>query len=236
MDYVDYLPEGQFSLLCMDYMHYTDWTFNTNGEIDYRFRVLDSFVDTSKDYIVEMAIVRVSDRDSLRTLIRILSKHKNIKDIVTVKSLNEGYPKNLLITLRGDSSDSTRYIAHTLGGIEAKALYEGNIEHWCFIFPTRGNAEAFMRIANKHGSIARYEIRELNVEDVLSAKLNAVLYTLSDVEYRLLKRAYEMGYFKIPKAAKLDDIAKEFNLSKPTIDEYLRRGIGKIVRLMLSEI
>jgi len=57
-----------------DYLHTTDWTINTT-ELRYVFTVFNTYVDTSMDYILEFAIVKVWSRADLKRLLRVISRH-----------------------------------------------------------------------------------------------------------------------------------------------------------------
>jgi len=56
---------------------------------------------------------------------------------------------------------------------------------------------------------------------------------LNPGEYRILKYAFERGFFSIPKELSMDELAKELNLSKSTVDRYLRSSIYKILRVIM---
>jgi predicted DNA binding protein len=49
----------------------------------------------------------------------------------------------------------------------------------------------------------------------------------------MLKYAFERGFFGISKELSMDELAKELNLSKSTVDRYLRSSIYKILRVIM---
>lgn len=52
---------------------------------------------------------------------------------------------------------------------------------------------------------------------------------LTPLEYYVLKRAYELGYFDWPRRCSLYGVAKDVGLSKTTVAEHLRRAVRKLL-------
>lgn len=48
---------------------------------------------------------------------------------------------------------------------------------------------------------------------------------LSEKQYNSLKRAWEMGYFEVPRGATLEELADDMGLSHQALSERLRRGL-----------
>ncbi len=225
---------NNFSYLSFDYVHVTDWTMSAADD-NYVFHVLNAYADASRDTILEFAILKVWGRHDLKHLLRIFSRHRNIRDIISLKPLNDGYPKIIQIVLKGDASDSTRYMAHVLGGIEVKAVYENGIEHWGFLFPNDESARSFLTMVSKRGIIRKYKIENADMSDVIANALRNAVLLLTPSEYKITKIAYSKGYFEVPRLIKLDELAKELGLSKATIDEYIRNAIRKILEHVFVE-
>ena len=220
--------------LTFDYIHSTDWTVDTMGD-EYVFNVLNAYVDVERDYVLEFAMVKVMNRDSLKHLLKVLKIHRNIKDIVSFRPVNYGYPKYILTVLRGDALDSTRYTAHALGGIEVKAIYEGGIEHWGFIFPTENSVRAFLTMVSRRGSVGKVKIKEVDLDNLLADSLKKASLILTSSEFKVLSIAYNRGFFEVPRRVKLDELARELGLSKSTVDGYIREGVRKILGFIFED-
>ena len=52
---------------------------------------------------------------------------------------------------------------------------------------------------------------------------------LTPMERNVINTAYELGFFNYPRGVNLDDIAKELESSKATVDYHLRNAIRKII-------
>jgi len=59
---------------------------------------------------------------------------------------------------------------------------------------------------------------------------------LTEREFQVLKKAYEEGYFEWPRRIDLNNLAKELNLSKPTVLEYIRKAERKILKHYLETL
>ena len=53
--------------------------------------------------------------------------------------------------------------------------------------------------------------------------------TLTETEYYILLKAYNMGYFDWPKKIRLETLAKELGVSRSTALEHLRKSIKKLL-------
>ncbi|WP_291999673.1 helix-turn-helix domain-containing protein [Caldivirga sp.] len=228
-----FTKRSEYNYIEFDYEHLTDWTIKTS-DIDHTFNVFNTYVDASRDYVLEFAVLKVWSKADLRRIMNIISRHRNIKAILGIKPLNYGYPKNIQIVLKGDAGDSTRYMAHVLGGIEVKAIYENGIEHWGFIFPSKSSTSAFIDMISRNGNVNHVNVDKININDLMPAVMSKALLLLSPRELRIMRHAYRRGFFEIPRRIKLDELAKELGLSKATLDEYIRNSLNKIIRTLFN--
>ena len=60
------------------------------------------------------------------------------------------------------------------------------------------------------------------------------IYELTDIERKVLLEAYNKGFFNYPRNAKLNDLSREFRLSKTTIDLHLRNALRKIINAYVN--
>jgi HTH DNA binding domain len=59
------------------------------------------------------------------------------------------------------------------------------------------------------------------------------LQGLTDEQYETLRRAYQQGYYSIPRTMNTSELAAEFGVSHQAISERLRRGHRQLVEQML---
>ncbi len=224
----------EYDYVEFDYLHTTDWTINTT-ELRYVFTVFNTYVDTSMDYILEFAIVKVWSRADLKRLLRVISRHRNIRGVLSIRPLNDGYPKNIQVVLKGDAGDSTRYLAHILGGVEVKAVYEDGVEHWGFLFPSSEKAYSFISMVNSHGKVSHVKEGRVTIDDLIPRVMKMATLLLSPGELKAMKYAYDRGFFEVPRRIRLDGLAKELGISKATLDGYIRNAVNKIIKAMFTD-
>jgi hypothetical protein len=53
--------------------------------------------------------------------------------------------------------------------------------------------------------------------------------TLTPLEYLVIRRAYELGYFDWPRRCSLEQLSRDLKLSKATTLEHLRRAVRKLI-------
>ncbi|MFP4590062.1 MAG: helix-turn-helix domain-containing protein [Halobacteriales archaeon] len=52
---------------------------------------------------------------------------------------------------------------------------------------------------------------------------------LTDRQFEVLERAYELGYFDFPKGANASDVAEDLGIARSTFSEHLAAALGKVV-------
>jgi len=57
---------------------------------------------------------------------------------------------------------------------------------------------------------------------------------LSYKEFEILRIALDLGYFENPKKIKLEDIAKNLDISKAAASDLLRRALKKVVKKFIN--
>jgi predicted DNA binding protein len=217
-------------LVDFTYVHESDWTAKIK-DFDWYYRVTQASINDSRGKVIEVATLRINHKHELRMMINTL--YRSGIGVIYIKEINPGYPKYVKIALEGDVSNSTRYIAQQYDLIEAYAYYENGIEHWGFIGFNNNNTRSFISRIGDHGKVVSVKFRRLNIEDLLNINALRLDVLLNPGEYRILKYAFERGFFSIPKELSMDELAKELNLSKSTVDRSLRSSIYKILRVIM---
>lgn len=219
-----------FYELSVKYIHETDWTYKFL-EVDKRaFQVSPFTAYTSPEGELELSTVRVSSKEVLKLLERILRTHWKIRRILFLYPVNDGYPKILKLGVIGDLRDAVRSTAYTLGAIADSAIYFEGKEYWNFIFLQKYSIEAMKKFMEAHGKILDYKVREIVGEDVTSKYEFKSLAMFTPREVEILKLAYERGFFENPKKVSMDEIAKELRIAKPSANEILRKALKKVVK------
>ena len=59
---------------------------------------------------------------------------------------------------------------------------------------------------------------------VPKGKERSLLATLTEKQRIVLRFAYELGYYEIPRKARTEELAKKFSIDKGTFNDHLRRA------------
>jgi len=221
--------DSDFIYLDFSYLHVTDWTIRAKM-INYKLTIYNSYVDSSKPFILEYAVLNVNSKNDLRRVLNIVINHRNVIGVFGLRPLNYGYPKRIHMVIKGTIGDSTRYLAHMYNGIEVGAYYKDGVERWGFLFPTYHAADSFINEISKRGKVVNATKKQANLEDYLEWHGHNLNFVLNSTELKALNYAYKRGFFQVPKRAALKDLAKDLGLSPATVDKYIRSAVNKIIR------
>ncbi|WP_411962827.1 helix-turn-helix domain-containing protein [Haloferax sp. YSMS24] len=82
----------------------------------------------------------------------------------------------------------------------------------------------------RYRSLCREMGLEMNVRSIYRGDTEqATEYGLSEKQREVLTLAAEMGYFEVPRAVSLSDLAAELDISPQSASERLRRGVATLV-------
>ena len=232
MKTINHFREGDLILLNLDYIHEIDWTANII-DFDWFYRVTQAGFDYSRGEVIEIATLRIGRKDDLRYVFNSLRRH-NI-DIIYSMGINPGYPKYVKVIVKGNVDLSTRFLAQELGLLEVYAYYANGVEHWGFLAFNRESIDQFLKQIANYGKVINASLKALRVEDLITANASRLDVFLNPSEYKILKYAFERGFFNIPRSISMDELSRELGLSKSTIDRYLRSSLGKILRAIIGE-
>lgn len=109
----------------------------------------------------------------------------------------------------------------------------GTAEGWrlSLRFPSRDQLAACYRECAEAGvglSVERIHATSWSAEGSHEA-------VLTDVQRETLATALEQGYFDVPRATTLQDLAGEFGVSDTAISQRIRRGIDRLLTVELAE-
>ncbi len=78
-----------------------------------------------------------------------------------------------------------------------------------------------------------FHVRQLYSPDAENGRSRATRYGLTDDQQRLLRAAYEMGYYDVPRRSSQNELADRFGVSPSAVSQQLRRGTGALVESTL---
>lgn len=216
----------------VEYLHETDWTSKAVFE-GYEYSVIDAYVDSLKSYVLEYGVLRVNSRDVLRKVLGILNTDESVEELVRFEPLNSGYPRRFGVIIKSRLSNSTRYKARLLDGIEVRDYISQGVEEWGFVFPYGVDTEFFINSLTPYGKVLNVKVKLIRFDELIGL-LNSgrVTILLTKSEVSLLRKAYRLGFFDEPRRVSLRSLAKEAGLSASTVSHVLRNGLRKLMRYL----
>ncbi len=155
-------------------------------------------------------------------------------------------PDTVEITLGGEDGNTT-YIhfecmcdleksvspnIQRLGGLlELPVLYKNGWEYYKIISLNKKSQAAIMEYIQ---TIPEYEILSITDLDIDQYKYqflttNEIMKSLTARQIEVLVKAYEQGYYKIPRSVKTRELAEKFNVSRTATEKSLRKAENTII-------
>ena len=218
-----------FKYVEFDYIHETDWTSKASFD-GYEYNVIESYADSLKSHVYELAILKVKDKNTLKRILGILQRDPSVEELVTFRPINDGYPRKIAVMLKSRLSNSTRYRARLFNGIEVRDYITYGVEKWGFLFPRDVKLDLLFERLRNNGRILNVSARTVSITDAIGLiNFNKVSALLTKAELNTLLKAYRLGFFDEPKKVGLRELSKELNLSISTVNHQLRNGLKKVL-------
>ncbi len=208
--------------------HEDDWTVCT-GDSDQRDMTISnvSYSTLSPLYDQETIVVRSTAKDRYTHLLKSLRKNPRIRSAETLCSSEVRRTNYFLLSVTARSDASIFSMIDKFRGIPTRVRYSEGLEYWQFLCRRKYTEQVVANIR------AMTRVRKLEVDDVSPSILESLSTDealLSPQELNTTMTAYKIGYFDYPRRANLTDLARNLELSKGTVHEYLRKGMLKVVR------
>jgi predicted DNA binding protein len=212
-------------VLSADILHDKDWT-----------TALDKF-ERQEVYISSISCNLISDNyDSETILVRARSKSNYLSLLADIKtnplvqridygcSVGSGYQKYYVLTLtaKSDISIVKRFVQ--CGAIFLSAKYGAGLEHWKLLCHKQ-RVGLLSEMIRTISSVIRLEVLPACPEMLETG----MPMSLSSKELESLMTGYRLGYFEFPRRCSLIDVSRHLSISKGTLNEYIRKGIRKIL-------
>lgn len=117
---------------------------------------------------------------------------------------------------------------------------ENGAEMFQIISPDRESMELLIKSIERNNTIENIDYEKITDGDSMYSifkRINRITYVseLTEIEMKIIKRAFNEGFYSWPRALDLTSISKSFNLAKPTVLYHLRNAERKIVGSLLSK-
>ncbi|MGC9226177.1 helix-turn-helix domain-containing protein [Caldivirga sp.] len=219
--------------------HVGDWSMLSGDFSGVHVVGLSSFPVRPGEVSLEVVSIHGDEPKVVREFISRLMRLKD-GNIVKVLHVNRVSKSNYEVFLLLDYSGVLKYIILNNGGLLAYSHVHSGLKEFTAYYLNYNDAE---ETCSEFRRINGVELVECSVDWfrgrgplIMSYYGGLFRHVLTDNEYRVLKLAYEMGYFNGVRQVRLSDLASLLNLSKATVDHHVRSGLRKIVRLYLSSI
>lgn len=166
------------------------------------------------------------DRSLLGKYIETMKRHGKVKAILETKHNVKNSSVRLSLIEGYDGMISS--LAYEMGAIQELETAQNGEESWRIVLPAI-NRDTFFDLIRFYGKVVDFRIRQVDY-----CNPTEVGSRLSNMEQRIVRIAYDMGYFEFPKHVHLKDIAERTSLSIPTIDEYIRSSQRKILSFFIE--
>lgn len=187
-----------------------------------------------RGYSFEAITVTGTRSDVVKSFIRRFKYLGNIVDVVSVNKINNHTYELFFL---GDIKGMLKYLILKRGGVVISSyVSKGGIKDFTAYFFTKDINELEMSLYELRNELNNYgKVPTFNIVKVSKAPIfTPPIYGLTDIERKILQTAYRMGFFNYPRGVSLDDLAKEFNISKATVNIHLRNALRKIISSYLN--
>ncbi|MEM4781602.1 MAG: helix-turn-helix domain-containing protein [Halalkalicoccus sp.] len=151
---------------------------------------------------------------------------------IQVLEIVDELPDRLLIRVEWENQDSRLFhIATDLDGVVIGATNRSETGWSVQIrFPSQDALSTFYDRCTQAGiSIVLSDIH------VASFPHESPSFGLSEKQLETVRRAYEAGYFEVPRGKTIEELAEESGISSQAVSERLRRGINSLVEATFIE-
>ena len=213
--------------------HYNDWSYYTKDFEGVKTSMMYYYPFKERGYSLEVITVTGTKSNVVRSFIRRFRYLKNIVDVVSVNKIdNHTYE----LVFLGDIKGMLKYLILEHGGVVVSSYVSNGVKDFTAYFFTKDADGLGTSLNELHNEFSNYgKVLSFSTTKVSKSTIfTPPAYGLTDIEMRILRAAYHMGFFNYPRSISLDDLSREFNLSKATVNIHLRNALRKIISLYLN--
>lgn len=111
-------------------------------------------------------------------------------------------------------------------------------ESFDYISYSRKTVDEVLESVSMRHNITSSDYSNIGNDEILSvlSRKQSMIHTvdLTDIERKVIKRAYKSGYFTWPRDYRLDRMVTDFKLSKTTLLYHIRNAERKILKLLME--
>jgi len=181
---------------------------------------------TSKKTNSEVLVVKSRTKQGYRRLVKTIEKHPEVLSISFAYPVSRYPPYCYIVSTVEKNNSSVCLILDENEAVPLSLSYFEGLEHWKFVCKS-AFIDKILTSMEDICEIGRLRIKDLSFDDINGGMTHP--NNLSRMESASLSAAKKMGYFAWPHQVSLNDIASTLFISKSALNEYLRKGIRKLV-------
>ncbi|WP_338602550.1 helix-turn-helix domain-containing protein [Sulfolobus tengchongensis] len=216
------------SLVTFEIDHEDCWSKLT---ADYPIVVRTLFAKSAKgkDHILGMDEIKVYKNQDFKNFLRAFKKDKRIYEVIDVTELDRRRGiYRILFKERYENMIMSIIENYTI--FYLKDLIKNGYERLLIIMPLE-DVSSLRSDLEVLGKVKYFNTTQIDVNTFMPT-----FFDLSEQERRAIIEAIKMGYYEYPRKISLDDLGKMMGLSKPTLEEYIRKAEKKIMSKFFSEV
>ena len=209
-------------LIKLSLLHHDDWSSSIPNNV--QTWTIKSIPIENKDLINALVLIKAPNAYIVKETLHIIKQNRRIKNIkILDDTVTRSYAAALLYISSSYKGSITEVMANS--SIVFAEYVRNNKEYWSVLINGKAIENNLIQDINERAEVISYY--SFDIKNVLKNFYSK--YTLTDKEFRILKTAYEHGYFEWPKHKNADEISKYLGISKVTFIQELRRALRKLV-------
>ncbi|WP_048098602.1 helix-turn-helix domain-containing protein [Candidatus Acidianus copahuensis] len=181
------------------------------------------------DFIFGMDEIKVERLENFKSFLKAFKREKTVLELLGISEVNkrkgiyrvtfkEKYDNMIMSTLNN-------YLVFYM-----KDLVMDGVERFIVVLP-RDEADLLKKDLERIGDIKYFKVKPAKLEE-----LQISPFDLTDREREVIYNAINKGFYEIPRKIGLEDLAYSMGITKPTMEEYLRKAENKVMKRMYKEV
>lgn len=208
--------------------HEDCWTRLTS---DYPITIRTLFAKPfkEKNVILGMDEIKVSKIDDFKGFMRKFKRHDSIHEIIEIfkVDIRRGIYR---VLFKERYNGMLMSLLNTYTIFYYKDLIKNGYERLILIMPLE-EANTLKLELKALGKLFDFRVKNVNINSFIPT-----FFDLSKQERYVIMKAVEKGYYNYPREVNLEELGNTIGLSKPTLEEYIRKAENKIMRKIFNEI
>jgi predicted DNA binding protein len=202
--------------------HHGDWTEKTENS-EMKIYSINHLIDPINKYNVEVLLFYGKNQGKF---LKNIKYHRNILDIIEYNEIKRNIYR---VVLKGKYEGSIRKSLFESKAITLSTIIEDGIEKYNLLFLSNSDMEKLRKFLEDKPNVTvlKFKLVDLNVMNSLQL--------LTPLEYEIMVRALNKGFFENPRKISLEELSEDFGISKATLNFHIRNALKKILYLFLYQ-